>query len=110
MSTGLMTAYGVHAMTTSGSQGASNYNRTAQQESRSRSVMDSFQRDEPQPSRGVASRLRPEWLEYKVDVRSQGRDKKKSGIASKGDHASIKSDGSQEMIIHRNVEVEIERS
>ena len=110
MSTGLMTAYGTNNVTLSNSQGASNYHRSMHR-SHNQSMMDSQTHDEPQ-SRSVASRLRPEWLEYKVDVRSHGREKKKRNNEhnARGENASVKSDGSEQMIIHRNVEVEIEHS
>lgn len=57
---------------------------------------------EASPSRNF-SRLRPDLWDYKVDVRSAQR-KKETGVA---ESQSVRSDGSEQMIIRRHVEIQV---
>ena len=103
MSTGLMTAYGNN--TTGGGSGVlPSSNRSQNQDSHNRSQ----NRDLQNPSRTLHQRLRPDWQQYKVDVKSQTRDKARGlGQTRNAESGSMKSDGSEQMIIHHNVEFEI---
>ena len=108
MSTGLMTVYGNNTKP-GGSQGLSE--PMSPQKSQNQSALCSQNYDDPQTQRNFASRLRPERLEYKVDVQSPQRGTKRSyniGTNIEGD--STKSDGSERMIIHQTTSFEIARS
>lgn len=48
--------------------------------------------------------LRPEWLEYRVDIRAASMAKKTKHT---GDERSVNSDGSERMIIRRQVEFDM---
>lgn len=51
-----------------------------------------------------ASRLRPDWMQYSVDI---GRGKPRGGGAKPVKETGSQSDDSEQMIIHRNVEFEV---
>ena len=107
MSTGLMTVYGNNGTTTGGSAVLPSLNRSQVQESHSRST----NREEQQPSRSLQQRLRPDWQQYRADVKTSARDRvKSSGHARGAESGSLKSDASEQMIIHHNVEFGIESS
>ena len=105
MSTGLMTVYGANG-TTFGSQSGPSQNRSG-----NFSQKRSQGQDKAGATGNLSSRLRPDWMEYKVDVRSQ-TGQRKAAQNKIADNESVGSDGSEQMIIgiHRNVEVDIERS
>ncbi len=110
MSTGLMTAYGNTII--GGSQGGSMHlNSNGRSQNQSVIRLQSRDRGNAQPSRTLQSRLRPDWLEYKVGVTSQQRQTRKAaGHNVNVESGSVKSDGSEQMIIHHTTEFEIERS
>ena len=108
MSTGLMTIYATHeptGITHSGSH------QLASQRSPESSAIHSEARNQNQHSRIMSSRLRPEWLEYQVDVQSQqpqGRRDAGQSTSSIGTSTSIT--GTGELIIHHTTGFEIEHS
>jgi hypothetical protein len=100
MSRGVFTMYGVD---TSTSQGGS-HSTSIPMHFMGRSQTDGDNPDVQHRQPGSRVELRPEWLEYRVDVRAASRAKK---FKHTGDEHSVNSDGSERMIIHRQVEFDM---
>jgi hypothetical protein len=100
MSRGVFTMYGVD---TSTSQGGS-HSASIPMHFMGRSQTDRDNPDVRHRQPGSRVELRPEWLEYRVDVRAARRAKKPKHT---GDERSVNSDGSERMIIYRQVEFDM---
>ena len=107
MSTGLMTIYS--NTTTQGSR-VTGTHLSLKDKSHGRSAIDSEARDYGQ-SRPLASRLRPDWQEYQVDVQTQRCNKEKhTRHDADTESGSDKSRWSEQMMVHRDVSFEVEHS
>jgi hypothetical protein len=100
MSRGVFTMYGVD---TSASQGGS-HGASIPMHSMGRSQTDGDNPDVQHRQPRSRVNLRPEWLGYRVDVRAASRVNKPKHT---GDERSVNSDGSERMIIHRQVEFDV---
>ncbi|KAK3713083.1 hypothetical protein LTR37_008768 [Vermiconidia calcicola] len=105
-STGLMTIYGNYG---TGSHGDTT--RMPSDRLQDRPSSPSQNRDDQQPSRSLASRLRPERLEYRIDIRAEHRPSKKElRPCVDAESPSVKSEGSEHMIIRHTREINIKHS
>lgn len=103
-SMGLQTSYGSQGMT-SGSYGASQHTRSqpygVHVSAGSQKIGDSAK------AAARSSRFRPDWMDYKVDVRARDR---ASAQKREAERVSVNSNSSEQMIIYRNTEVEVQYS
>lgn len=104
MSMGLQTSYGSHGMT-SGSYGVSQH--TTLQPYGVHVSVGNRKLGDAAKAAARSSRTRSDWLNYKVDVRARDR---ASAQRRDADGVSVNSNSSEQMIIHRNTEVEVHYS
>ena len=98
MSRGVLTMYGVDT-----SQGGS-HSASIPMHFMGRSQTDGDNPDVQHRQPGSRVDLRPEWLEYRVDVRAASRAEKPRHT---GDERSVNSDGSERMIMHRQIDFDM---